>query len=130
MEKKDAPKKNAESHRGKKVAPKNEEKQLRRPPKKTTVSPRKNSLAKEKKSRDTHKKKTVSLSNKSHAPPQKKQLAPKKITRQKEKNTRAFIYSYAYVCGTNICVLISASKDLVYALKSKVRQCLVFYSSA
>ena len=129
MEKKDAPKKNAESHRGKKVAPKNEEKQLRRPPKKTTVSPRKNSLAKEKKSRDT-KKKTVSLSKKSHAPPKKKQLAPKKITRQKEKNTRAFIYSYAYVCGTNICVLIWASKDLVYALKSKVRQCLVFYSSA
>ena len=42
MEKKDAPKKNAESHRGKKVAPKNEEKQLRRPPLKN------NSLAKEK----------------------------------------------------------------------------------
>ena len=42
MEKKDAPKKNAESHRGKKVGPKNEEKQLRRPPQKN------NSLAKEK----------------------------------------------------------------------------------
>ena len=43
MEKKDAPKKNAESHRGKKVGPKNEEKQPRRPP------PQKNnSLAKEK----------------------------------------------------------------------------------
>ena len=77
MEKKDAPKKNAESHRGKKVGPKNEEKQLRRPPKKTTVSPRKNSLAKEKKSRDP-KKKTVSLSKKSHAPPKKNNSRRKK----------------------------------------------------
>ena len=52
MEKKDAPKKNAESHRGKKVASKNEEKQLHPPSKKKkTVSPRKKSLAKEKKSR-------------------------------------------------------------------------------
>ena len=41
MEKKDAPKKNAESHRGKKVAPKNEEKQLHPPSKK-----KKDSLAK------------------------------------------------------------------------------------
>ena len=49
MEKKDAPKKNAESHRGKKVAPKNEEKQLHPPSKK------KNSLAKEKKSRQRKK---------------------------------------------------------------------------
>ena len=50
MEKKDAPKKNAESHRGKKVAPKNEEKQLHPPSKKN-----KNSLAKEKKSRQRKK---------------------------------------------------------------------------
>ena len=56
MEKKDAPKKNAESHRGKKVAPKNEEKQLHPPSKKKTVSPRKKSLAKEKKSRAKKKK--------------------------------------------------------------------------
>ena len=57
MEKKDAPKKNAESHRGKKVAPKNEEKQLHPPSnKKKKVSPRKKSLAKEKKSRAEKKK--------------------------------------------------------------------------
>ena len=55
MEKKDAPKKNAESHRGKKVGPKNEEKQLRRPPKKQQsrqgkiVSPKKKRVSTQKK---------------------------------------------------------------------------------
>ena len=56
MEKKDAPKKNAESHRGKKVAPKNEEKQLHPPSKKKKksrqgkkVSPKKKRVAPKKK---------------------------------------------------------------------------------
>ena len=103
-----APKKNPESHREKKVAPKNEEKQLR-PPRKKTVSLRK---------KKSHQRKRV-------APPPS---PPQKTDSPRKKSHANNIYPYAYVCGTNICLLIRASKDLIYALKSKVREsvwCLV-----
>ena len=114
--KKVAPKKNPESHRGKKVVP-NEERQLRQKKKKK----KKGSLAKEKKSRQN--KKEQSRQEKKSA--KKRQNQPTRA----EKNIapRKKILAHLYVCGTNICVLIWASKDLIYALKSKVGKCLVFY---
>ena len=103
-----APRKKSRAKRRKTVAPKKKKK-------------KKGSLAKEKKSRQN--KKEQSRQEKKSA--KKRQNQPTRA----EKNIapRKKILAHLYVCGTNICVLIWASKDLIYALKSKVGKCLVFY---
>ena len=108
-----APRKKSRAKRRKTVAP---------PPKKT-VSPGKKKVAPKKKTPPPPPKKKKEQSR------QGKKVTPKKKpTNSRRKNIapRKKILAHLYVCGTNICVLIWASKDLIYALKSKVGKCLVF----